>query len=312
MRFMKNTVRFFALIFFSALLTASALAEDNTAADSVLPQTSTVELYGKTFERSETLLDLNDTVIEDLEPLRAYLKENPAVTQVELCNCGQPNEVLAELRNEFPDVKVVWMVKIGKRFNVRTDITYFATWEILRKNDEGIIEAKNVGRHKSKDVDNLRYCTDLVSLDLGHNALTDLSFLEPLKNLRWLILADNRITDLTPLAELPHLYYVELLSNSVKDITPLANHDELVDLNICGLSEKDATAVCTLKNLKRLWITDFFFTDKKAQRAEIEAGIPEDCEICWVKDNRYTLYGWRTHERYDEMRRSLGMVIRKK
>ena len=288
------------------------MAESGKPTVSPLPVQESVELYGKTFERSETFLDLNEVPVDDLEPLRAYLKENPAVIQVELCNCGQENEALAALRDEFPNVKIVWMIQVGKRFHVRTDITYFATWEILRTSEEGIIEAKNVGRHKTKDVENLRYCTDLVSLDLGHNSLTDLSFLESLQNLRWLILADNKITDISPLAKLPHLYYVELLSNSIKDITPLANHDELVDLNICGLSEKDASAVCTLKNLKRLWITDFFFKDKKAQRAEIEAGIPEDCEICWVKDNRYTLYGWRTHERYDEMRRSLGMVIRKK
>ncbi|MDO4493529.1 MAG: leucine-rich repeat domain-containing protein [Clostridia bacterium] len=293
-------------------LAVPALAEGNeTAPVAAAAEAATFTLYGKAFPAGTETIDLNETAVDDLAPLTAYLKEHPEVTRVELCNCGQPNEALAELRDAFPNVKVVWMVKVGKRFKLRTDITHFATWEILRWNDEGIIEAKNVGGHKSKDVDNLRYCTDLVALDLGHNSLTDLSFLEPLKNLRWLILADNKITDITVLGTLPHLYYLELLSNRITDISPLANLTELVDLNIGGCSEKDATAVCNIKSLKRLWITDFFFKDKKAQRAEIEAALP-DCEICWVKDNRYTLYGWRTHERYYEMRRALGMVIRKK
>lgn len=290
-----------------------AVAEEAAAnTQTVQAETAgTFELYGKTFEAGETFIDLNDVKIADLAPLKEYLAAHPEVTQAELCNCGQPNEELAALRDAFPDVKIVWMVKVGKRFNLRTDITHFATWDILRKNDEGIIEAKNVTGHKTKDVENLKYCTDLVALDLGHNSITDISFLEPLKNLRWLILCGNKVTDISVLAKLPHLYYVELISNSIKDLSPLAELTELVDLNVGGCSEKDATPLANIKSLKRLWITDFFLSDKQGQRELINSALP-DCEICWVKDNRYTLYGWRSHERYYEMRGALGMADRRK
>ena len=47
-------------------------------------------------------------------------------------------------------------------------------------------------------VSGLQYCTDLIALDLGHNGIDDLSWLEPLQNLQLLILSDNRMKDITP------------------------------------------------------------------------------------------------------------------
>ncbi|MBQ4224266.1 MAG: leucine-rich repeat domain-containing protein, partial [Prevotella sp.] len=44
-----------------------------------------------------------------------------------------------------------------------------------------------------------RYCTKLKGLDLGHNAITDISFIENMPHLRVLILADNDLTDISPL-----------------------------------------------------------------------------------------------------------------
>ena len=69
----------------------------------------------------------------------------------------------------------------------------------------------------------LKYCTDLRALDIGHQAITDLSVIgEHLTELRVLIIADNKVTDLTPLSNLRHLHYLEFFVNRVSDLSPLA------------------------------------------------------------------------------------------
>ena len=62
----------------------------------------------------------------------------------------------------------------------------------------------------SKDIQVLKYCTDLQALDLGHQRITDLSVIgNYLKDLRILILADNKVSDVSPLANLKHLHYLQ-------------------------------------------------------------------------------------------------------
>ena len=66
-------------------------------------------------------------------------------------------------------------------------------------------------RLTSADIEVLKYCTDLQALDLGHQAITDISVIgDYLTQLRILILVDNKVNDLTPLSKLKHLHYLEL------------------------------------------------------------------------------------------------------
>jgi Leucine-rich repeat (LRR) protein len=72
----------------------------------------------------------------------------------------------------------------------------------------------------------LKYLKNLKYLDVGHNAIDDLSFLYDLPELRILIVADNYvtdyITDLTPIASLKHLQYLEVFTNNITDLSPLS------------------------------------------------------------------------------------------
>ena len=174
-------------------------------------------------------------------------------------------------------------------WSIKTDVTSFS---VLISNFPYV-------RLKSSDIEVLKYCTKLQALDIGHQAITDVSIIgEYLKDLRILILSDNHVADITPLKELKHLHYLELFINPLTDISPLKDLKELVDVNFCycrGIS--DFSTLNDLPNLERIWlvatrvsnneINDLNYYHPNAQIVNTGSGS--------------TNSGWRTHERYYEM-----------
>ncbi len=158
----------------------------------------------------------------DLVTLKELTQQINGLKKLILCDCGLDNETLGEFRKEVPDVNVVWRLTMGK-WRLRTDQITFSV----------LIYSYNYVRLRSADIQVLKYCTDLKCLDLGHQAISDISVIgEYLTDLRLLIMADNWISDLTPLANLKHLHYLELFVNNITDLSPLAELHELVDVNI--------------------------------------------------------------------------------
>jgi len=156
----------------------------------------------------------------------------------------------------------------------------------------------NYTRLTSEDIEVLRYCTNMYALDLGHQAITDLSVIGEMKDLRVLILADNKITDLTPLANLKNLQYLELFVNRISDLSPLVSCTELVDLNFGWNSVWDVSAIYSLPKIERLWLPTNPASNSK--RDEISAAFP-NAQIVFEDENSISS-GWRTHERYFSMR----------
>ena len=179
-------------------------------------------LGGKVLNSMAETADISGIRVWDLDTLRCQLELFPRLTYLDMSNCGVSNEDMAALRDEYKDIKIVWRLYMGK-WSLKTDAVAFSV----------LIYDYSHKRLTSRDIEVLKYCTDLQALDLGHQALTDLSVIgDYLPELRILILADNSISDLTPLAKLKHLHYLEFFVNRVTDVTPLAECRELVDLNI--------------------------------------------------------------------------------
>ena len=143
----------------------------------------------------------------------------------------------------------------------------------------------------------LQYATELKALDLGHNWIFDIDWIEPLKDLRVLILSDNRITDISPLADKP-LEYLEMFNNKVKDISCLAGKETLIDLNLCNTHVSDLSIVASMPNLQRVWMGDIDELTKDAVNAYLaEKGDTLDSYNFTTKYP--TEGGWRTHPRYE-------------
>lgn len=262
-----------------------------------------VTVLGRTLRNDATELDVSGEPVttEDAEQALALL---PRLEKLVMCRCGPDDAAMAALAAAHPGVKLVWEVEIGPH-RVRTDATGFSTRNPSKYTNPNATDAYNEKVRKAKrlrkgDLDALRYCTDLVALDVGHNYLTDadLEVLRALPRLQILILADNKITDISALASLRELVYVELFMNDIQDVTPLVGLPKLLDVNVCNINLVDPAPLALLTHAERLW---FSMNEYSAAEAKAIADRLPNCECNYtVRDE--TGGGWREHERYDWMR----------
>ncbi len=201
---------------------------------------------GKAYPKDAEYIDLGETVVRDFDALEAFLDQMPALKQVDMWETQIRADECDRLAARYPGMKWGWtMVLKGKDHShlIRTDYT---SWSTLHNN--------NSSHHRSPDFSILKYCWNLMALDIGHNSVTDLDFLYDLPQLRVLIVACNEVTDITPLRQLKNLEYAELFKNNITDLSPLEHLEHLLDLNICFNHVENWDALMGLKSLKRLWI----------------------------------------------------------
>ncbi len=248
-----------------------------------------VELGGEVFDSEVKTIDLNSKKVGDFDVFFETTALFNSLERLELCDCGFSNEQMEKLRDAYPGTKVVWRVYLGK-WSLRTDATAFSVL---------IMASDKYERMTAEDIEVLKYCTDLQALDIGHQAVGDISVIgEYLTGLRVLILADNKISDLTPLSKLPHLHYLEIFVNSVSDISPLADCRELVDLNISyNRRISDITPLLELPLIERLWLEHVSVPSKDVER--LRSAHP-NASIFSVGEGSID-HGWRTHPRYKAM-----------
>ena len=149
-------------------------------------------------------------------------------------------------------------------------------------------------------MDNLKYCEDIISMDVGHMSLTELEFLRYMPNLKYLDVSLNHLLDISPLAECKSLVFLTMFLNSIDmDYSPLKELTALEDLNIGGNSG-DISPILEMKHLKNLWIV--FHGNEEYQMAQRE--LP-DTHIGYY---HYKVdEGWRRLPNYFKMRDALLM-----
>lgn len=204
-------------------------------------------VYDQIFDLDSTVMDFNHRELPDLGT-EAYQAAR-CMKKLELLDmdfCGVPNEVMEQIRDGLPGVKVVWRIWFGNSYSVRTDV-------------EKILASKPSvsGYLRDADVQVLKYCTDVKYIDLGHNeVLTDISFVSYMPKLEVAIFAMNDIVDISPLANCPELEYLEIQTNNrLADISPLAACTKLHHLNTAHCREiSDISALYGLEELERFWL----------------------------------------------------------
>lgn len=203
-------------------------------------------VFGKTVSLSDTTLDFNHITMDDEgAQVRSLMSVMPKLRTLDMDYCGVSNEAMAAIREDFPEVDVIWRIWFGENYGVRTDT-------------ERILASKPSvgGTLYNEDVYVLNYCTKVKYLDLGHNDnISDLSFVASMPELEVLILAMNPVTDITPLASCPKMEYLEIFSTEVSDLTPLAGLTGLHHLNLQNNPNlSDISPLYELPSLERLWI----------------------------------------------------------
>ena len=269
----------FAAVFAAALLVLSlcgALAED------------TVSLYGKNYPLNARKIDFGSTAVTDLQPLLDALPLFTQLEEVDLYESKLTVEDMQKLYTAAPQLHWGLSLEMAAH-HIRSDIESFST-----------LHSPRAVLYPSELYYPIRFCWRLKALDLGHNKITTLDFLENLTELRYLILAVNRIDDISLLANLTKLEYLEIDDNDyISDLSPLASCRNLMDLNIATMKKvKDVSVVLELPNLRRMW-----FSSSKNQMPERKA-IQEELESRGVKVVMNPYYfavgsGWREDPHYD-------------
>lgn len=250
----------------------------------VIPET-TVVLAGKKVSNYSTMLDLKKARISDYEAFVQALAQFPYLTRVELCESNLSNEQMEGLQKAYPHIKFVWTLYLKNYWKVRTDQVAFCTNKGIR-DDEPVLY--------SEDVAQLKYCTDMVALDLGHNAIKDISFVEYMPNLRILILVDNRLADLSPVAHCKKLEYIETFVNRITDFSALSNLANLIDVNISYNRFCDITPLLNKPRLERLFVSHCGLSTQQLDElkaeypnAQINHTVTESIDGGWRKVSRY-------------------------
>ena len=223
--------------------------------------------YGRYLTTLDEEMDLNhSTMTDEGAAVREILPLMRNCKYLDMDTCGVSSESMAKIRDDYPEMEVVWRIWFGYEFTCRTDIeflmdSYFAA---------GMVDELT---------QDLKYCTKVKRLDMGHNReLHDWSFLSYMPDLEICIITDSGWENLEMLSGCTKLEYLEAIpiSHTYVDLSPLATLVNLEQLNICGIGESDGwEALLNLTKLKRLWIghwTAYSFPEGAIE--QIQAALP--------------------------------------
>lgn len=186
------------------------------------------DLFGKTVSTADEVIEYDEVNIgnEGETAIRDALDILKNCRYIKFDDCGIDSTVMAGIRDDYPDVKVVWRIHVGK-YSLLTDETMMRLTFVL-END---------------NVSELKYCTDIVYMDVGHNDwLSDFSFISYMPNLECAIVSGSCINDLSVFENCRNLVWLEMCyCGHTKDLSPLKGLKNLKYLNISYTSISDVT-----------------------------------------------------------------------
>ena len=247
-------------------------------------------------------LDLSNIKMGSMTELEAALPCFYNLSKVDMINCGFSNADMEALNNRHPDTSFVWKVIIsGSSF--RTDIRYFMLYKLPTR--------------QTGALSNLRYCTQIEVLDLGHFGVRDISFIEYMPKLRYLLILETYVSDVSVVGNCTSLEYAELCTSPITDFWPLTNLTNMKNLNLShtpcfgrtstGQNKLgkfgDLTPLRQMTWLDRLWLANSRVGEEG--HSVIHEALP-NVEVCFYSANA-TDRGWRFIPAYYEMRDIIEM-----
>lgn len=238
---------------------------------------------------SDTEIDLSEGRVTRMSQLEEGLAYFPDVKQVFLGQCGIDNEELAAYREKMREqFKVVWVVTCGEKLTARTDATSFMP---IRE---------HVYYFQDDEAYNLRYCEEMVCLDIGHMSIHQIDFVEFMPNLEYLILAHTQVQYIEPIRHCKNLKFLELDWSPVRDVSPLVDCTALEDLNL-GNTYASLDPIAEMTWLKNLWIIG----RGAGASYQMREALPNTTILS--AGDATVAGGWRNLPNYYKMRDCLGM-----
>ena len=267
-----------------------------------------VELFGQTFPDDTEEVDLSAIVITDIARVESAVKSLPDLKKLTLGLCGTEddpawgnskakdiavcpisNEEMSAYRDRVRDsYKVIWTVRVGPNIALRTDVEYFMPGHFA------------VGRLFTDHAYNLRYCEDMVTLDIGHMTLQNIDFVAFMPKLRHLILAWTEVQYIEPIRNCKELVFLELDNSTIRDYSPLVDCTALEDLNI-GNTQRKIDPILEMTWLKNLYMVGC----GGANVLKATEALPDTYVV--TGGNITVGHGWRKLQNYYDMRDNLGV-----
>jgi len=193
----------------------------------------TFELFGKTVSTTDQRIEfIKEDIGNDGEAeLRSALEILRGCEYLLLDDCGFDNEVLAQIREDFPTTEVVWRIHVWKRSWLTDTDTIRAVYHVDDSNCEPF-----------------KYCTKTKYIDMGHNEdLKDISFISYMPELEIVILSGSPISDLTPFTDHTKLVFLELAyCGNIKDVSALEGCTSLAHINLSYTKVSDISPLYEL------------------------------------------------------------------
>ncbi len=257
------------------------------------------DLFGQTVSDEDERIEYYLVPIgnEGAETVRAVLPYLRSCSYFLLDGCDIDNEVLAQLRDDFPDTKIVWRVWI---------IEPWYSSRVMMRRGSFLTDTERIRTTlvRPENCDVLKYCTETKYVDFGHNfQMSDYYFLAYMPKLEACIIAISHVDDLTPLASCPELEFLEVFTTDITDLSPLTNCKKLAYLNISNCKQlTDITPLYEMTSLKVLRMTATLKVPRE-QKEELARRLP-DLTILNVGADP-TEGGWRTMPRYYLLREQM-------
>lgn len=257
--------------------------------------TWSVSFLGEVYDNTVTELHLDGMQFENTDELHAALALWPDMQRVEIDNTNLSDDDIGALADEFTDTHFIWTIHFSNYF-LRTDATFFipSAW-------------KGGWTLYNRDVKPLRYCRDMIGLDLGHTCVETLDFVQYMPHLKYLIIVDSSVYDISPLSYCKELEYLEAYVLGIRDFSPLLDCPNLKHLNI-GYTRSPANAafevLSRMTQLERLWYCCCPFSYEQVQA--MHEALP-NCEMYMPSLGQSTGSTWRYHQSYYDMRDLFGM-----
>lgn len=229
--------------------------------------------------------DTEELTVETLDGLEDALRYLPDIRFVDMLACEVTTDDIDRYMEINPDADYLWWVKFG-RWVVRSDIQIFSS---MRTSDNHYYTNEEL-------YPLLHYCKKMRALDLGHNALTDLTDIGNMTDLQVLIIADNEyLTDLSPLKNLDKLYYLEMfLCINITDFSGLDGMVSMEDMNCryCRYLD-DPSFLANMPNLRMLYCANTGLGLREIAPYRIEGCSYETAS----EDYSSVYHGWRATDR---------------
>ena len=287
----EKALSYYPALTFADMRGCSLSDEDMMALADQFPQIFflwNMEIAGLSFPTDAVEIDISGKYVENISQVEKVLPYFPNLKKVVMCGCGISNEVMDSVNCRYKDIRFVWSVYMGSVL-LRTDSTYF-------------IPVKWGAQVTTEDLFNLRYCTDMVCIDIGHMDVDSCEWAAYMPNLKYLLLADTQISDLTPLKDLKNLIYLEIFLTQVTDLSPLVSCTALEDINLC-YTYADPAPLLQMPWLQTIWWSGHWAA---SYNAHLFREMNPDIRLEFNSPSS-TGNGWRELKNYYDMRDLVGM-----